>query len=95
MGFIPAGAPRVPAPSLHLAGSGPATLSASPRCDAADFGGFFFSSSSLSQLKAAVQKNARLGWTHRAVLLWLRPRWGGIEPQETKIMSQRSSLTGN
>lgn len=43
MGFIPPGAPRVPAPSLHLAGSGPATLSASPRCDAADFGvGFFF-----------------------------------------------------
>jgi len=47
-GFIPAGAqraptgwvlgaPRVPAPSLHLAGSGPAPLSSSPRRDADDF----------------------------------------------------------
>lgn len=45
---------------------------------------------SLSLLKPAVQ-NARLGWTHRAALLWLQPQQGGIELKETKIISQRSS----
>lgn len=81
----------VPAPSLHVAGSGPATLSTSPRCDAADFHTHPPTPPpSLSLLKPAVQ-NARLGWTHRAALLWLQPQQGGIELKETKIISQSSS----